>query len=202
MRFRFKQTPEYRTWANLKGRCTNPNLPGYKDYGGRGISVCERWQKFENFYADMGEKPSGMTLERKDNNGNYEPDNCKWATQAEQSINKRNNRMVTFNGETMCLRDWAQRIGLDSSTLHARLSHGWPVEFALTIERYKHVPKSQRSNQMTRKHWYRLHIGECPVCGSEQSYRVRVYGRKPKRPEARIVYLSHSETYDQCMEQG
>jgi len=114
-------------------RCYNPNGTKYADYGGRGITVCDRWLKFENFYADMGDRPEGMEIDRfPDNDGNYEPGNCRWATRPEQMRNTRANRMITFQGRTQCLTDWANEIGVGCSTICTRLARGWSLERALT----------------------------------------------------------------------
>lgn len=125
-------SPTYRVWRNMHSRCENPKATGYESYGARGIAVCERWFSFENFLADMGERPSRKTIERDDVNGNYEPGNCRWATYAEQGVNRRDNRIIEFNGDRMCLSEWAAKIGVEQSTLHARLKAGVPVEIALT----------------------------------------------------------------------
>lgn len=124
---------EFRIWEAMKRRCNNPNDTGYRNYGGRGISVCSRWQhSFPNFLADMGACPRGMSLERKENDKGYSKENCKWATRAEQSRNRRNNRNILLRGECLCVKDWATRLGCDHRTLHARLNADWPIEKALT----------------------------------------------------------------------
>lgn len=126
------RTPEYRTWLRMRDRCGNPNAPRYKDYGGRGITVCERWATFENFIADMGQRPEGMSIDRIDNDGNYEPSNCRWATLIEQARNKRNNRHLTLNGRTQCVAEWAEELGIKKSTIYGRLGKGWSAERVLS----------------------------------------------------------------------
>lgn len=126
-------SPEYAIWAAMRNRCTNPNDRNYKNYGGRGITLCERWQAFPSFYADMGSRPSSRhSIERLDNNGHYSPDNCKWATVEEQQLNRRTARLLTFKGETCNLAIWAKRTGLSVTCILHRLNAGWTVARALT----------------------------------------------------------------------
>lgn len=127
-------TPTYRSWQAMLTRCTNSNRAQFKDYGGRGIKVCERWLKFENFLADMGERPDGTTLDRFPNkDGDYEPGNCRWASRVEQNRNTRSNLQLTFCGKTQLAAQWADELGIKRYTLYARLNHyGWTVERALT----------------------------------------------------------------------
>lgn len=113
-------------------RCTNPNSKEYPNYGGRGITICERWLKFENFLADMGERSENASIDRIDNFQGYYPDNCRWSTRSEQQRNRRNNRLITFNGKTQCLEDWAAEIGIRSDVLIKRLKLGWSIEETLT----------------------------------------------------------------------
>jgi len=120
------KTPTHRIWISIKQRCTNPKYIGYKNYGGRGITVCERWDKFDNFYEDMGERPDGMSIERKDNNGNYCPENCVYATSKDQNRNTRKNRMIKYEGKTQCLSAWAEDLGLTCGALLARLRNHPP----------------------------------------------------------------------------
>lgn len=122
----------YRTWEAMKRRCLNPNDPAYEDYGARGITVCDRWLDFANFFADMGERPEGLTLDRIDNDGPYAPENCRWATRTEQARNTRSCEFITFGGVTKPLPQWAEDCGMKACTLRARLRSGWDVERALT----------------------------------------------------------------------
>lgn len=128
------RTPEYDVWHVMKCRCLLPNYPGFKSYGARGVTVCKRWlDSFENFIADMGPRPSNKhSIDRIDSNGNYEPSNCRWATRSEQQRNRRDNHRLTFNGETLCLVEWAERYGLQALTLYYRIKKGWPVSEAIT----------------------------------------------------------------------
>ena len=127
-------TSEHRTWSGMKTRCYNPQAHSYRRHGARGITICDRWRKsFVNFLADMGPKPfPEASIERVDNDGPYSPENCVWASRLEQARNMRSNRLLTYNGETMCLSAWAQRFGLQSDTIAARIARGWSIEKALT----------------------------------------------------------------------
>lgn len=124
--------PEYASWSNMISRCTNTTNKDYASYGGRGICVCDRWrQSFQNFLADMGRKPLGArtTLDRFPNNdGNYEPGNCRWATQQEQMGNTRRNQFITYKEETHNLYTWALKIGVRPRTLYTRIRRGWNAE--------------------------------------------------------------------------
>lgn len=106
-------------------RCTNKNNLNYKDYGGRGITVCARWKDFAAFVADLGPRPDGGMIERKNNSKGYHPSNCKWSTRKEQNRNKRNNHMLTINGTTQCVTAWAERVGVTPQTIFKRLKRGW-----------------------------------------------------------------------------
>jgi hypothetical protein len=125
------RSKEYAAWSAMMTRCTNSNAVNYADYGGRGIKVCDRWKAFENFYADMGDA-NGLTLDRVDVNGDYEPNNCRWATRKEQGNNKRNNVVIEFSGERMTAMQWSERTGIGEGTIRKRIRLGWPVERVLT----------------------------------------------------------------------
>lgn len=119
---------EYRAWVAMRARCRNPNLPNYKDYGGRGINVCERWELFENFLSDMGASPEGTSIERVDNNKGYSKDNCKWATAGEQNANKRTVHLLEIDGVKKPVAVWAREHGLRKGTLYNRIQYGWPID--------------------------------------------------------------------------
>lgn len=121
----------YIAWLNLKKRCTDYSGKGWKNYGGRGITYDPSWKSFEQFLADMGDPPNGkLTIERIDNNGPYCKSNCKWATREEQSNNRRSNRIIEFDGETMTLAQWAKKLNKPYLTLFMRLKRGWSVQRA------------------------------------------------------------------------
>ncbi len=126
-----RKHPLFNLWEGMITRCERPHSVLYHNYGARGIKLCARWHVFANFVKDMGERPGGLSIDRIDNNGDYEPSNCRWATRAEQAKNRRNTRMITFNGVTLCMSDWAKKIGISKQGLWHRLSIGWPIEKAL-----------------------------------------------------------------------
>jgi hypothetical protein len=127
--YKKKHRKEYYAWQGMKARCYNLNDAGYCNYGGRGITVCDRWiNSFENFLLDMGLAPSKKhSIDRRDVHGNYTPNNCRWATRHEQSVNKRTNRLLAFNGVTMTLSEWASKKNISYTTLVRRVNVGWPI---------------------------------------------------------------------------
>lgn len=124
---------EYRIWCAMKTRCNNPNADNYHNYGGRGISVCSRWDNFHAFLEDMGNS-NGMTIERIDHDGDYTPDNCKWATRKEQGNNKRNNRNLEMDGICLTVQQWSEKTSIKEATIRKRLKLGWSVSKALTTK--------------------------------------------------------------------
>ena len=129
-------TPEHRIWMHMIARCTNVTDKSYRNYGGRGIRVCRRWLKFANFIADMGSRPSDQhTIERKENDGQYEPSNCVWATRNIQARNKRTCRTVTFDGRKRLVIELAEEFGITPRNLRRRIDKGIPLGIALRKER-------------------------------------------------------------------
>jgi hypothetical protein len=169
-----KQTPTYVSYRNMLARCHNPKNKRFKDYGGRGITVCARWrQSWPNFVADMGEKPGrDYQIDRIDNSQGYSPSNCRWATRSEQQRNMRSNHLLTAFGQTLCLSEWAERLGIRRGTLHTRLRRGWASEAALAPPNWQW----KRQDKTCR-------LCECPsfsrnLCGKH--YRLEVAERKQR----------------------
>lgn len=127
-----KSTSTYRIWSGMHTRCTNPKTPNFARYGGRGVKVCEQWASFSTFLRDMGEHPAGLSLDRIDNDGNYEAANCRWATNVEQHRNRSDNKIVEFRGESCTLAEWEDRLCMRRGLLRERLLCGWDVERAMT----------------------------------------------------------------------
>jgi hypothetical protein len=141
-----KHSLTYASWGSMRERCNNSNASGYENYGGRGIKICERWNIFENFLSDMGERPSPKhTLDRIDPDGNYEPTNCRWATIAEQQRNRRNTQWVEFEGEKVSLGELCEKFGVKYSLVNCRVRRGWPIREALTASRSQGWSRQRRA---------------------------------------------------------
>ena len=125
------RSPTYASWSAMKYRCLNSNHIAYAQYGGRGIKVCQRWLLFDNFLADMGMRPQGKTLDRINVDGDYCAENCRWAYPKQQSRNRKNNRLLTFNSQRRTLTEWSEITGIKKTTIRERLNRGWIVERAL-----------------------------------------------------------------------
>ena len=138
------EAPIYRIWHAMISRCTNPSTASWQHYGARGITVCERWRSFSNFFADMGHRPKGHSLDRKDNNAGYSPENCRWVTIEIQTRNRRSTKSISFNGKTQCIEDWAVELGLPSRRIARRLRDGMSVERALSRDFHKVMPDHSR----------------------------------------------------------
>lgn len=151
------KTPTYLTWNAMRRRCYLGSIGKKPAYSG--VSYCEKWKSFENFVADMGERPEGTTLDRIDPTGDYCPENCRWETNTRQQRNKRNNRTLTYNGVTKSLHDWAEEVGIGAMTLHKRLTeYGWDPEMALFTSAYGNHKGTCKNNGKQKDH-------SCPSCG-------------------------------------
>lgn len=142
----YDSSPTYRSWRSMKTRCLNKNHNYYWRYGGRGITICKRWlHSFENFLADMGERPDGLTLDRKNNNGNYTPKNCFWATRKHQSENSINTVWIKFKGQRKSMSEWGRITGLGFGVIWGRLNRGWSIRKILT------QPKQKRTDRRIQR---------------------------------------------------
>jgi len=150
-------SPTYRSWESMRTRCLGVWSTTYSYYGGRGIAICARWMRFENFLEDMGERPPKTSIDRIDNNAHYScghceqcqsngwKANCQWATRSQQAQNSRQVVLIEFNGESRCLAEWARVLGMNRYTLHSRLfKAGWPVEKAMTTPAGSYTKKAER----------------------------------------------------------
>ena len=186
--------PLYRTWQNMIARCENPSCPSYKNYGARGIKVCERWRNsFELFVSDMGEKPSPMySLDRINVNGGYQPDNCRWATRSEQARNKRAARYVTIDGNQIHVAELSENTGIDPRTLFSRASKGWDNKKILSkepqwnnAESQKKAVKVHAEMKKAQTHCKRGHL----LSGDNlYSHKGRRHCRACRRAQDRFLY--------------
>lgn len=132
-----KGTPTYKIWKSMRQRCNVPSASAYHKYGGRGIKVCERWDWYPNFLADMGERPDGYSIERVDNDGPYSPENCKWIPIEEQAANKRNTRRITIDGVTKHLAEWTRLSPVTEHAIRVRIRRGWSPHDAVFTPAYR-----------------------------------------------------------------
>lgn len=136
--------PRYEVWRGMLQRCLNPAHQAYARYGGRGITVCNRWRRsFADFCADVGQRPDGGTLDRIDNDRGYEPGNVRWVTRQAQAQNRRDNRVLTAFGKSRCIIEWARELGVSYQAIDGRLRRGWTLERAVSVPR-QWLPKSER----------------------------------------------------------
>lgn len=170
--------PLYPVWRAMINRCHNPNSKSYRVYGGRGISVCDRWQQsFWDFLEDMGTKPyPSATIERKNVNGNYDKGNCRWASAREQSRNTRFNRLLTFSGKTQCIAEWSEQTGLSQDLIWARKKLGWTDEAALTTSK-RQLILTVHGVSKSLSDWAK----ECGISKHTMYMRVHSYGWTAER---------------------
>ena len=134
----------YSSWSAMRRRCINPAHKSFAAYGGRGIKICSRWESYLSFRGDMGPRPLGTTLDRIDNNGNYEPSNCRWATRLEQVNNRRNSIKFEISGSVLTLREISERFGVRLNLLCKRIHFGWDVHRAIELPSQKLIKKAKR----------------------------------------------------------
>lgn len=168
------RTREYKSWNAMSQRCLNPNSTGFENYGGRGIKICDRWQGsdgFLNFVADMGPRPRGMTLERNDSNGDYTPENTRWATPKEQQNNRRVSVLIAHEGQTMSQTEWAEHLGLSRNAVSERLRAGWDMTKAVTTPPQREKPYCPRGHPYSGDNLYVTKEGwrQCRTCQAMRS---------------------------------
>lgn len=166
------KTKTYNSWASMRSRCYRKKDKCYNLYGGRGIKICDRWlNNYDNFFEDMGERPIGMCLDRIDPNGDYEKDNCRWATMKDQQLNRRNNFIVEFNNQKLSISQWSLRTGLNPDTIWNRLIRwNWTVEKALTYTTSR--PWNHGTNTGYSK--YKCRCDKCKESNKLKSKKARI----------------------------
>lgn len=145
--------PTYRSWSNMRSRCHNPNVKVYAQYGGRGIKICPEWDEFEQFAKDMGNRPNGLSLDRINPDGDYTRENCRWANYTQQATNRRNVKIFTINGESLCLTEWCRRFGISLSTVRNRLRLGMSPEAALMAQPLQIRPVGKSGARNIYRNW-------------------------------------------------
>lgn len=179
------RTVEYDTWAHMIRRCHTPTTAFFENYGGRGITVCDRWRySYENFLADMGRRPSAKhSLDRIDNDGNYEPSNCRWTTSTVQLNNTRRNHVVEFQGKTQTLTQWERELDLPRNMLQSRLKSGWPIEQAFTLPLKSHCAREIECKYCGKSFLSASGYGGCPPCQADRKREAtnRYNARRPTR---------------------
>ncbi len=155
------RTPTYKSWCQMWDRCNNPNCKSFANYGGRGISVCDQWKSYKVFRRDMGPRLDGVSIERIDNNGGYEPTNCRWATAKDQANNRRSSRRITWKGERKTVAEWEDATGVSQFTIRRRIDDfGWSINKALSTKPSREVKSTNRwisfrGERMTVAQWAR-----------------------------------------------
>ena len=191
MKMPLNKTPEYATWVAMKQRCTDPDCNSYHRYGGRGIKICHRWVfSFLDFLQDMGQKPTPKhSIERKNNNGDYEPDNCVWATAKQQANNRRNNRVLTIDGKSQTVAQWAEEFNVGERGIVNRLERGWDAKRALTAPVWRGTMLSCNGKTQCLRSWAKeLGIDESAIRwrlnnGWSQERALSVSHNLPRRKE-------------------
>ena len=189
-------TPLYHIWSGIKGRCQNPTNANYDRYGGRGIGLCERWQSFGNFYADIPPRPSNRhSLDRIENDKGYEPGNIRWATPEQQQNNMRSNRLLLHEGRRQSVARWAREIGVNDTTLLARLNKGWTIKEALETPLAKpSMPNPYKGNKRShlsthqRAKMFIEHDGICVIC------KMKIDGTRERWIDEHIYPLGRGGT--------
>lgn len=189
--------PEYKVWIAMKQRCLNQRHPSYKNYGGRGITVCDSWKNsFSQFYGDMGPRHSkNLTLERIDNDGNYCQENCEWATRSSQNRNHRRNRKIQIDGETLCLADWAEKYGISEKLVSQRISRGWDGVSAIqTPADFSLIRVTCRGRTLTLSDWaIFLGVSKKWLDGRLRTYDVETALFGPRKPPPLILSYGGGE---------